>query len=99
MITCLFMFSCIRPVRTRVDMLTPKIKANRNLPKHSCSQGLSSSRTRKREKGETLVGAGHVCPREKLDPGKGPFCQDLLSTPNQGFGARSPRETYPTVHV
>ena len=34
---------------------------------------------------ETLVGAGHVSHREKLDPERGPslaiFCQDLLSTP------------------
>ena len=64
-------------------------------------QGLSSSRPRKRE-GETLVGAGHVSPREKLDPGRGPspasLCQDLLSTPKRGFrfAARSPRETHST---
>ena len=35
------------------------------------------------ERGETLVGAGHVSPREKLDPGRGPspasLCQNLLS--------------------
>ena len=39
------------------------------------------------ERGETLVGAGHVSPREKLDPGRGPssvsLCQDLLSTPKE----------------
>ena len=50
------------------------------------------------ERGETLVGAGHVSPREKLDPGRSPslamFCQDLLSTPKQDFpfAVRSPRE-------
>ena len=42
-----------------------------------------------RERGETLVGSGHVSPRVKLDPGRDPslaiFCQDLLSTPKQGF--------------
>ena len=53
-------------------------------------------------RGETLVGAGHVSPREKLDPGRGPspasLCQDLLSTPKRGFrfAARSPRETHST---
>ena len=52
------------------------------------------------ERGETLVGAGHVSPREKLDPGRDPspasLCQDLLSTPKRGFrfAARSPRETH-----
>ena len=51
-------------------------------------------------RGETLVGAGHVSPREKLDPRRGPsltsLCQDLLSTPKRGFrfAARSPRETH-----
>ena len=39
------------------------------------------------KRGETLVGAGHVSPREKLDPGRGPspakLCQDLLSTPKK----------------
>ena len=43
------------------------------------------------ERGETLVGAGHVSPREKLDQGRGPspasLCQDLLSTPKRGFQA------------
>ena len=57
------------------------------------------------ERGETLVGAGHVSPREKLDPGRGPWpaslCQDLLSTPKRGFrfAARSPRETHSTGYV
>ena len=52
------------------------------------------------ERGETLVGAGHVSPREKLDPGRSPslaiFCQDLLSTPKQDsrFAVRRPRETH-----
>ena len=56
-------------------------------------------------RGETLVGAGHVSPREKLDPGSGPtltsFCQDLLSTPKRGFrfAARKPRETHSTGYV
>ena len=54
------------------------------------------------ERGETLVGSGHVSPREKLHPGRGPslaiFCQDLLSTPKQDFrfAMRSPRETHST---
>ena len=54
------------------------------------------------ERGETLVGAGHVSPREKLDQGRGPspssLCQDLLSTPKRGFhfAACSPRETHST---
>ena len=57
------------------------------------------------ERGETPVGAGHVSPREKLDPGRGPspasLCQDLLSTPKRGFrfAARSPGETHSTGHV
>ena len=57
------------------------------------------------ERGETLVGAGHVSPREKLDPGRGPspasLCQYLLSTPKRGFrfAARSPRETHSTGYV
>ena len=57
------------------------------------------------ERGETLVGAGHVSPREKLDPGRGPWlaslCQDLLSTPKRAFrfAARSPRETHSTGYV
>ena len=45
------------------------------------------------KRGETLVGAGHVSPREKLDPGRSPslaiFCQDLLSTPKQDFIAHA----------
>ena len=57
------------------------------------------------ERGETVVGAGHVSPREKLDPGRGAspasLCQDLLSTPKRGFrfAARSPHETHSTSHV
>ena len=57
------------------------------------------------ERGETLVEAGHVSPREKLDPGRGPspasLCQNLLSTPKRGFhfAARSPRETRSTGYV
>ena len=57
------------------------------------------------ERGETLVGAGHVSPREKLDLGRGPSpasrCQDLLSTPKKGFryAARSPRETRSSGYV
>ena len=60
------------------------------------------------ERGETLVGAGHVSPREKLDPGRGPspasLCQDLLSTPKRGFrfasfAARNSRETHSTGYV
>ena len=57
------------------------------------------------ERGETLVGAGHVSPREKLHPGRGPspasLCQDLLSTPKRGFrfAARNPRETHSTGYV
>ena len=57
------------------------------------------------ERGETLVEAGHVSPREKLDPGRGPspasLCQDLLSTPKRGFrfAARNPRETHSTGYV
>ena len=57
------------------------------------------------ERGETLVGAGHVSPKEKLDPGRGPspacLCQDLLSTPKRGlhFVARSPRKTRSTGYV
>ena len=57
------------------------------------------------ERGETLVGAGHVSPREKVDPGRGPspasLCQDLLSTPKRGFHfvARSPRETHLSGYV
>ena len=70
------------------------------------SQGLSSSRpSAGSERGETLVGAGHVSPREKVDPGRGPspasLCQDLLSTPKRGlrFVARSPRETHLSGYV
>ena len=54
------------------------------------------------ERGETLVGAGHVFPREKLDPGRGAspasLCRGLLSTPKRGFrfAACSPRETHST---
>ena len=57
------------------------------------------------ERGETLVGAGHVSPKEKLDPGRGPspasLCQDLLSTPKRGFrfAARSPHETHSTGYL
>ena len=57
------------------------------------------------ERVETLVGAGHVSPREKLDPGRGPLlvslCEDLLSTPKRGFrfAAPSPRETHSTCYV
>ena len=57
------------------------------------------------ERGETLVGASHVSPREKVDPGRGPspasLCQDLLSTPKRGlrFVARSPRETHLSGYV
>ena len=57
------------------------------------------------ERGDTLVRAGHVGPREKLDPGMGPslasYFQDLLSTPKQDFrfAARSPRETHSTGFV
>ena len=75
------------------------------VPGQPRSQGLSSSRPRKRERGETLVGAGHVSPREKVDPGRGPspasLCQDLLSTPKRGlrFVARRPRETHLSGYV
>ena len=57
------------------------------------------------ERGETLVGAGYVSPREKLDPGRGPspasLCLDLLFTPKRGFrfAARSSRETHSTGFV
>ena len=57
------------------------------------------------ERGETLVGVGHVSPREKLDPERSPslaiFCQDLLSTPKQDFrsAVRSPRKTHSTGYV
>ena len=57
------------------------------------------------ERGKTLVGSGHVSPREKLDPGSGPslatFCQDLFSTPKPDFrfAVRSPRETHSTGYV
>ena len=57
------------------------------------------------ERRETLVGAGHVSPKEKLGPGRGPppasLCQDLLSTPKRGFrfAARSPRETHSTGYL
>ena len=68
-----------------------------HLPAQPRSQGLSSSRP--------MVGAGHVSPAEKLDPGRGPspasLCQDLLSTPKRGFrfAARSPCETHSTGYV
>ena len=61
------------------------------------------------ERGETLVGAGHVSPREKLDPGRGPSPASLKPSPASllvlrfirgfRFAARSPRETHSTGYV
>ena len=78
-----------------MNFMSLKVCGNYNLvPRVSPLHALGS------ERGETLVGAGHVSPREKVDPGRGPspacLCQDLLSTPKRGlrFVARSPRETH-----